>query len=184
MKKVYTQGVYDGEGESSSPQYIRWVSMLQRCYDKGSLLRDPSYAGVGVCEDWKIFSNFRDWMNSKDWDGLCLDKDLLSGKLYSPETCLFISPELNKFWTGSRSKTGGLVGTNYEKDRNKYKASIKDPRIGRSVTIGRFNTEIEAHQAYLEVKLSILPFFMERESSEVREVLKSIINGEKLNELL
>jgi hypothetical protein len=155
MKTVYGVGIYDGNGESHSPQYTRWMSMIQRCYDPGALFRDPSYKGVEVCEDWKTFRNFRNWMNAQDWVGKCLDKDLSGGKLYSPETCFFIPEDLNKFLTGGRSKIGGLVGTNFEKDRGKWKASLSIPGQ-RSKTLGRYNTELEAHKAYLKAKGNIL----------------------------
>lgn len=155
MKTVYGVGIYDGIGESSSPQYIRWMSMIQRCYDPGALYRDSSYKGVEVCQEWKVFSKFKDWMDTQVWEDRCLDKDIAGKNLYSPETCFFISERLNKFLTGGRSKIGGLVGANFEPDRNKWKASLSVPGC-RSKTLGRYNTELEAHRAYLGEKGRIL----------------------------
>jgi hypothetical protein len=40
-------------------------------------------------------------------------------------------------------RNGKLVGTSYESDRNKWRATYKNK------TIGRYNTEIEAHIAFI-----------------------------------
>jgi hypothetical protein len=160
---VYGQGIMDLPRESKSPFYIRWMSMIQRCYDKGSLERDPSYIGVSVCEEWLTFSNFRDWMETKDWEGKCLDKDLKGGSEYSPDTCVFISGDLNRYWTMNRK------GISWEEDRQKWRV-----KIGRK-HIGRYGSETEARKVYESCKVEGLKDFLGKESLEVDEVLRSII---------
>jgi hypothetical protein len=77
--------------------YGTWIGMLRRCYSEKSLIRRPTYKNVSVCEKWLNFQNFAQWFEENYIEGLDLDKDLLSGnnKIYSPETCCFLSNEEN-----------------------------------------------------------------------------------------
>lgn len=173
MSLVYGVGVNDVPGMSRTEEYMRWASMLQRCYDPRSLARDPSYLHTQVCEEWLLFSNFLAWTKGQNWHRKVLDKDLSGENLYSPETCYLISPELNRYWTGARK--AGLAGTNYEPDRGKWKASLKLPGPGRAKTLGRFKTEEEAHQVYMEEKIKNLSYFIPFESPEVSEMLRKMV---------
>lgn len=91
--------------------YQLWSNMLKRCYDPND---KRGYYGKGVIVDsrWQCFANFLDdlpklknfdqWVNKKGYD---LDKDYIGdGKIYSRETCCFISSELNKS-LGKKNKT-------------------------------------------------------------------------------
>ncbi|MGL5281383.1 putative restriction endonuclease [Pectobacterium phage vB_PcaM_P7_Pc] len=168
---VYGKGIYDGgynvrpKGQKMCPYYMKWMSMLQRCYDEGALSRDPSYRDVTVCDEWRTFSNFKAWMETKDWEGKCLDKDLKGGDEYSPDTCLFISEDLNRYWTMKRK------GVSWEEDRQKWRV-----KIGRQ-HIGRYTTEQEAREAYELCKVHGLNAFLGKESPEVDAVLRSIIEN-------
>lgn len=62
-----------------------------------------SYKDVNVCEEWEDFDKFYEWikpyfdkgMVHKNWH---MDKDFLSQpdqKIYSPDTCCFLPPEIN-----------------------------------------------------------------------------------------
>ena len=82
------------KGSSKRPEYKRWSSMLQRCY--AARVTQPTYALCYVCVRWQYLSNFVEWMDTQDWQGKQLDKDLLGDTFeYSPEKCCFISRELN-----------------------------------------------------------------------------------------
>ncbi len=100
---VYGQGIFDGDfkvgsGKNMDARYVKWMAMLGRCYCPVQQKRDPSYEGVTVCEEWKTFSNFYTWLQTWDnWENLELDKDIIGGRVYSPDTCLLITQELNKF---------------------------------------------------------------------------------------
>lgn len=169
---VYGQGIYDGNivvrprGGVMHPAYMKWMAMLGRCYAPYQLARDTCYEDVEVCEEWKTFSNFYAWLETWDnWENLELDKDIIGGRVYSPSTCLMISPELNKFLSYQK-KQGKLAGCYYEKDREKYKASIKGE--GRkSITLGRFETELDAHICWLNAKANKLKGFFNTESEKV-----------------
>lgn len=176
---VYGQGIYDGDvvvrpkGGAMHPAYMKWMAMLGRCYCPVQQKRDPSYEGVTVCEEWKKFSNFYAWLQTWDnWENLELDKDIIGGRIYSPSACLMISPELNKFLS-YKKKQGKLAGCYYEKDRQKYKASIKGE--GRkSITLGRFEIELDAHLCWLQAKMMDLQRFFNTESEIVVPHLKAM----------
>ena len=91
------------EGKRICPYYSRWRALLLRCYDSKMHDKHPSYRDCRVCDDWLVFSKFREWMKSQNWEGNSLDKDLLvrGNKLYSPETCLFIPQSLNAMINGN-----------------------------------------------------------------------------------
>ncbi|QHR69539.1 hypothetical protein nieznany_206 [Escherichia phage nieznany] len=177
---VYDHGVFDGDITVRSPEgvmhpaYMKWMAMLGRCYSPCQQVRDVAYHGVTVCDDWKLFSNFYSWLQTWDnWEKLELDKDLIGGGVYSPASCLMISGNLNKF-LAYRKKTGQMVGCNYEKDRKKYKAHIKVD--GRIITLGRFDTELEAHLCWLKAKAEQLTKFFEIEDKRVVPYLKALYN--------
>jgi hypothetical protein len=99
------------------PIFSLWSKMIYRCYSKNYHKTRPTYAKHSVCNEWSSFMNYRDYiigvnrewvscgMKDTVWAGRCLDKDIKSmsswddksPKVYSPETCLFITPELNCF---------------------------------------------------------------------------------------
>lgn len=78
-----------------------WESMLKRAYQSIWLDAYPTYLGVVVCSDWKVASNFTEWMKAKltveGTEVLHLDKDILypDNKIYSPQTCVFVPAFIN-----------------------------------------------------------------------------------------
>lgn len=82
--------------------YKCWNRMLERCYSERWHKSKPTYKGCTVCDEWHNFQNFAEWYYDnfpKDGGDYHLDKDLgcygMSGKIYSPETCIFVTPEVN-----------------------------------------------------------------------------------------
>lgn len=80
--------------------------MLRRCYDKEFQLKNKSYQGCTVCEEWHNFQNFAEWFYQNYFDGACLDKDLLccGNKTYSPDKCCLITRSLNSFLVVNNNK--------------------------------------------------------------------------------
>lgn len=133
------------------PFYKRWHSMINRCYDEKIQTKHPAYSGCEVCSEWLVFSNFKKWMETKDWEGKHLDKDLLvkGNKVYSPETCVFISSSLNNFLTESSATRGQyLIGVSYDDKVSKYRASCRNPFTLKSESLGLFENEMDAHVAW------------------------------------
>jgi len=76
--------------------YACWRSMIQRCYDK----KCKSYAFYSDCavhSEWHNFQVFARWYCDNHIKGYHLDKDLLfkGNRLYSKNTCAFITPQKN-----------------------------------------------------------------------------------------
>tara|TARA_R110001592_G_C13193003_1_gene753567 strand:+ start:30924 stop:31628 length:705 start_codon:yes stop_codon:yes gene_type:complete len=93
---------YIGEGEFNSNHSAihRWRGMLDRCYNEETHKKYPSYKGCSVCEEWHNFQNFAKWFEEnypKDGGVYQLDKDIKveGNKIYSPDTCLFVTQEEN-----------------------------------------------------------------------------------------
>ena len=131
--------------------YSTWRNLIMRSYHKPYQEKNKNYIGVTICEEWLTFSNFKRWMEAQDYEGKHLDKDLISGSHYSPETCIFIDPKVNYFIRDSR-KPEGLSGACFDKARNKWISSCSSA-FGKVVNLGRFNTELEAHLAWKAEKL-------------------------------
>lgn len=135
--------------------YQTWVSMIARCYSRVEKVRSPSYAECSVCSEWLTFSNFKSWMEKQDWKGNQLDKDLLvkGNKVYSPETCCFIPGRVNTFLcSGGQPDNGFPMGVHFKKRIGKFIAACKNPLNGRSITIGRFDNQEDAHEAWKRKK--------------------------------
>lgn len=143
------------------PYYTKWANMLKRCYNKASLEKKPTYQGCAVCEEWRYLSNFIKWVDSqpeKNWQNCQLDKDLLfrGNKLYSPETVVFISGELNSFLGDcGRNRGGYMVGVSCIVKKghiNPYLSQCENPLEDVCGYIGYYPTELEAHKAWQERK--------------------------------
>lgn len=94
-------------------EYRLWGSMMARCYSKNK------YPNCTVCERWHCFANFLEDLPKiegyKLWKEnptkrICLDKDLkqqnVDYKIYSIETCKFISNEENSRESAKRNGLG------------------------------------------------------------------------------
>lgn len=100
--------------------YQTWKGMLERCYSAKCQEKQPTYKGCSVCEEWLTFSNFKEWMDSQYWYIMELDKDVLvkGNKAYSPETCIFVSSQLNLFTTDREKERGDYpIGVNFHKKK-------------------------------------------------------------------
>lgn len=77
--------------------YTAWKGMLTRCYCKKTQKRQPTYIGCTVCDEWHNFQNFAKWFDVNYISGTQLDKDIKvkGNKVYSPDTCSFVSREEN-----------------------------------------------------------------------------------------
>lgn len=140
------------------PFYRAWKNMLARCYSTKYQERKPTYAGCVVSDKWLTFSVFKIWMMTQDWEGNQLDKDLLieGNKVYSPDTCVFVTPTVNKFANDNRASRGEwLVGVSWDKGKGKFKSQCSNPFSGEQETLGYFTCEQEAHEAWLKRKLEL-----------------------------
>lgn len=187
MRKVYGVGINDADyvtqrnavvdGKLKSvwrcPYYSTWAHMLQRCYSKPYLKKQPTYVGCTVVEEWKTFSNFKAWMETQDWKGRQLDKDFLvsSNKEYGPDTCVFIHGGVNKFLTDRRACRGDLP-TGVSRNGGKYSARCRNPFTKEQEYLGTFSCPEEAHLAWKSKKAEYAKRLTEEQTDErVKRVL-------------
>jgi hypothetical protein len=140
---------------SRCPYYVAWKRMLERCYSKSSLSKNPCYLGCSVSEDWLNFSNFMSWMKAQDWKGKHLDKDILipGNKIYSADTCVFVDQATNKFTTDRAAGRGEWpIGVCFHKKRNLFQANCRNGFTDRLEYLGLFSTPEGAHLAWRKRK--------------------------------
>lgn len=135
------------------PIYDAWTNMLERCYSDKYKVRFPCYIGCSVSEEWLTFSQFREWVLTQDWEGKQLDKDLLlnGNKVYSPDNCVFIDGDLNKFLTEVKSNNSDLPIGVY-RNGSKYSSKCNNPFTKSREYLGIFDTPEDAHNSWLKRK--------------------------------
>ena len=134
------------------PYYTSWVSILRRSYSQFCHKKNPAYIGCAVCEEWHLFSTFKSWMEVQEWEDKHLDKDLLKrgNRVYSPETCVFISGTLNSFMTERGAKRGEYpVGVHLHKPNGKFASQCRNPFTLKKENLGMFDYPHQAHAAWL-----------------------------------
>lgn len=100
------------------PFYQCWKHLVERCYSESFLKKWHSYRACTMDESWLTFSVFRKWMETQDWEGNHLDKDLFvrGNKHYSPEFCVFLPPNVNTFMVdGGIGRGEHPIGVSYSK---------------------------------------------------------------------
>ena len=135
--------------------YAAWTSMLERCYSKKYLESNPTYIGTSVCNEWLYATAFKKWMEEQDWQGKCLDKDIIvpRSKLYSPETCAFVLEATNLFVIACDASRGDYpIGVDLYKPTGKYRARCQNLFTGKKEHLGYFSTPEEAHEAWRKRK--------------------------------
>lgn len=162
VRKYEQLGYVDGKRKQKlvweCPFYKAWVCMLARCYSAKLHARNPTYADCTVSKEWHTFSNFRAWMESQDFEGKQLDKDLLvkGNKVYGPNVCVFVSQTVNKFTVDCGASRGKfLIGACWDKPTEKFQAKCSNPLTKKNEHLGLFSCEVEAHQAWLKRKLEL-----------------------------
>jgi hypothetical protein len=147
------------EGKSiKHPAYSQWADILKRCYCKKFIVKFPTYVGCNISDEWLLFSNYLKWWKEHYVNDYEIDKDILfeGNKLYSKETCIFIPDWLNSFILKGDSKSRKYkIGVVRHKGRNRFQAQCNEFGKGNKY-IGYFETEDEAHEAWLNRKLELL----------------------------
>lgn len=140
------------------PAYTAWVGMLRRSYDPKFHEKQPTYAGVTVCKEWKSFSAFRVWWLDNYREGCRLDKDMLSvgNREYGPDVCVYIPQSLNAFTADCGSSRGEFpIGVHIHKQTGKYRAKCRNQITDKTHHLGLFNTPEAAYSAWLKYKLEL-----------------------------
>lgn len=146
--------------------YNAWRNMITRCYSGTR----SSYRAVTVCDRWKTFENFYDdaphipgW-NEQEFlhDRLSLDKDckqrFLREKVYSPETCMWLSWRDNEKMQDSQQRSFQAIapdGTTYA-DSNITDFARRfglERRQISAVLHGRFKTTMGWRFSYIDKEI-------------------------------
>lgn len=145
----YGVATNDMLNQEATKCYAVWDGMLQRCYGGNRHIRNPSYLDCRVCDEWLLYSNFKNWFDSNYIEGYELDKDALGGeqKIYSPTTCTFIPKRLNSILS-SKDRRGQMTGVMI----NPQSYAVSTTIDGEHFYIGGFHTAEEAHRAYIKLK--------------------------------
>ena len=165
--RVHSHG-YVGEGKYKASEngkitkyYSYWNSMLQRCYDNKFKEKRPTYEGCEVCAEWHNFQAFAEWYNDNYYEipgeVMSLDKDILfkGNKIYSPETCVFVSNEINLLFTKSNKSRGDYpIGVSYHKRDKMYMVRCNNGK--GSDYLGRFDNIYDAFYMYKVHKEKII----------------------------
>lgn len=141
-------------GKLTKP-YSCWKSILQRCYSSECQSLHPTYVDCIVCDEWKYYSNFLKWYETNYVEGYQIDKDILQpgNKIYSPEFCIFVPPEINTLLCDSKARRGKyLIGVSFIQREQKFQASISID--GKPKNLGYFDSEIEAHEKWRTTKIN------------------------------
>lgn len=149
-----------------SKEYIAWYNILVRCYEEKIYNKYQSYEQCEICEEWKYYWNFYDWLHSqsnfekwKNGTSWAVDKDIIikNNKIYSPQTCCLVPKEVNNLLLKSEQTRGDLpIGVTYRKSDGMYEAQCSDPFLNKYITIGIYNTPQQAFKYYKQYKENIL----------------------------
>lgn len=170
------------ENKKNTPQYQKWVNMLERCYNKKSIKRRPAYNGVTVCEEWHNFQNFAAWYDENYYEVegeiMCLDKDILikGNKVYSPETCVFVPHSINLLFGTNKSKRGQLpIGVSLDGRSNKYRVQCYNQ--GDRMSVHCFNSPEDAFNYYKIYKENVIKQTAKEYRSKIPDSLyQALIN--------
>ena len=137
------------------PFYEKWKGMIRRCYETSPPRKNNRYFDCVVSEEWKYLSVFRAWMIKQDWEDRELDKDILipGNKLYSKDTCIFISHKINSLLLASNRSRGDLpIGVTLKKSNGWYSARAR--HNNKTVFLGDYKDVETASLSYRNFKSS------------------------------
>lgn len=149
--------------------FFVWRSMLSRCYDSKYHVKEPSYIGCTVCDEWLRFSNFLKWFEDNYVEGYQLDKDIIhkGNKVYAPEHCAFVPREINSLILRKQAARGDTpIGVKYDKRRGYYFASVQYD--GHSHFLGHAKNTEDAFLLYKDAK--------EKRIKEIAESYRDVID--------
>jgi len=173
----YLVSYVDKNGKNKMcPYYLKWRNMHDRCYNYKTHITHPTYIGCTVSKEWQLFSNFKKWMEQQDHEGKQLDKDILveGNKVYSKDTCCFVSNAINSLLVNTK-KVKGPYPLGVRKHAGKFTGTLRID--GKKKHLGYFSTPEEASNAYNIAKANyIIEKANELKDVRIKEALIKIAN--------
>ena len=152
-------------------EYKTWDNMLKRCFSGKLKNKQPTYKDVVCCDDWLLYENFYEWLheqeNFQQWknnDRYALEKDILikHNKIYSPEACCLVPPNVNCLFLKRKANRGELpIGV--QKSGVFFLATCHNPYTNKTERLGTYQTIKEAFQAYKRYKEYLIKMVAEVE---------------------
>ena len=164
--------------------YILWSGMLARCYNPLEQAKRPTYIGCTVDPRWHYLSNFKQWYDEQgDVTGKQLDKDIIShgNKIYGPDTCFFVSPQLNTFFVKQdRHRGKNPIGVRHDIRplKKPFRCMIRNG-TGKKKYVGYYSTPEEAYQAFIQAKKELLleKFILPETDQRLKQALYNVYNN-------
>lgn len=150
--------IKEENGKLFTQNYLRWISMIRRCYDEKHINRHKTYADCFICEEWHNFQNFAKWYDENYYqcgdEKMDLDKDILvkGNKLYSPNTCMFVPKRINVLFIRQSSSNKYPIGvTKSEKSNSLIVRAYSNDNL-KCCYLGCYKTVEQAHYVYKMAK--------------------------------
>lgn len=149
---------------TDSKEHRAWHQMLRRCLNVQVKEKKPTYKDASCCEEWLSYGQFCKWLHSQEnyeiWKTLkwsAIDKDIIykGNKLYSPENCFLVPVNVNNLFVKHDALRGDCpIGVS--KVGDKYVAGCVNSIKNQHITIGVYDTAIEAFEAYKRYKENLI----------------------------
>lgn len=181
--RSYTEVIGDIRYQYYTRAGMLWNSILSRCNPNGAEQKKNA-AYRGTVNKFKDFQSFADWCQSQhgylysdNGEYWPIDKDLIQpgSKVYSEETCCFVSKMVNTVLLSCKAARGDYpVGVHKDPDSKSFIAQCSGHVPRR---LGAFNTPVEAHKAWQKAKLGQLTKTLEdvRLGTRAVEALNNMI---------
>lgn len=161
--KVFGKG-FVGVGRYSPKDnvaYSTWWNMLKRALCPKFKEKHPTYKSCTIDTEWLNFQNFCGWFYDNYFEGASLDKDIkvIGNKMYSKDTCLFVTKEDNSLQvSGSRDKRYYLVspkGVIYE--FSNQRAFAREHELSQSGVNNLINNKQKTHKGWTVPERRYIP---------------------------
>lgn len=170
------------ENKIKTTAYIKWTSMLTRCYSD-KYIKQQNYSSCVVCDEWLNFQNFAKWHYENYYeiedDCLELDKDIIEkgNRIYSPDKCIYVPHKLNTILCNRHNDRGKcLIGVSEQCGKYVAACSID----GKSKYLGTFDSEYEAFLVYKAKKESEIKRVAEQYRGRIPDYIIELIKMYKV----
>lgn len=164
-------------GDKLHPVYRKWSGMFARCYGTNESTESYIRNNVTVHEYFHSYENFWEFFHElpnhekSDWN---LDKDLLGGLVYGPDTVCLIPPEINMAMiVNTVRNSSGFPGV--RKSGRKFSARLM--KFDIETYLGTYSTPELAYEAYRKAKNAWVVELATRYKDELpHELYEKLVN--------
>lgn len=134
-------------GDTRKRLFTIWVNLKQRCYNPNCKeYKFYGLIGITIFDQWKHdYKSFKKWaLNNGYQEGLTIDKDIICEKenihpkIYSPDTCMWITKRENSMEANKRSGRMKII-YQYDFDKNLINTYFSQNEASRQTNISQGN---------------------------------------------